>query len=196
MTSDELKRAQAETRLARQHAHNTDAERAEMAARLHIEQAATERANARAARAHAEAVTSQAALAQVRRLCDMTIESSIRTQAIDQARDTLAVIDCVTDNLPLPGDAAWHSVWLHGNWAYLTSKMTTAEREHAADAVARYDVHLNSEDSDLEASELEGLRWWRDGRTTSGDSLRVTRVSDDVLDGVLREVERGREDDR
>lgn len=164
MSADQLKRAQARERLARQHAHNTDAERAEMAALLHTEQAATERANARAARAHADAVTAQAALAEVRRLCDMTIANSTRGQAVQQARDTLAVIHCVTENQPMPGDAAWHSVWLHGNWTYLTKQMTTAEREHAADAVARYSVRLVSEDPDLGPVEPEGLRWWRDDR--------------------------------
>jgi hypothetical protein len=36
-----------------------------------------------------------AALAAVRRLCNMTINDSIRTDAIDQARDTLAAIDSI-----------------------------------------------------------------------------------------------------
>lgn len=164
MTADELKRAQARERLAQQHAHNADAERAEMAALLHTEQAATERANARAARAYAEAVTAQAALAEVRRLCDMTIDASVRVQAVEQARDTLAVIDSITEGQPLPGDAAWGSVWLHGNWKWLTKNMTTPEREHAADAVARWTAALNAEDHDLETEEPEGLRWWRDDR--------------------------------
>ncbi|MGI3199631.1 hypothetical protein ACRJ4W_15370 [Streptomyces sp. GLT-R25] len=35
------------------------------------------------------------AVAEVRRLCDLTISASIRVQAIDQAVDTLAVIDRV-----------------------------------------------------------------------------------------------------
>jgi hypothetical protein len=150
--------------MAQQHAHRTDAERAEMEAQLHTAKAEIARANARAARARAEAVTAQAAVAEVRRLCDMTIADSVRVQAVQQARDTLAVIDSITEGQPLPGDAAWHSVWLHGNWRWLTKNMTTAEREHAADAVARYSAHLNAEDPDLEA-EVEGLRWWReDGR--------------------------------
>jgi hypothetical protein len=164
MSVNELRRAEARALLAQRHAHNADAERAEMEARLHTEQAATARAHARAARAHADAVTAQTALSAVRRLCDMTIANSSRVQAVQQARDTLVVIDCVTDNQPLPGDAAWHSVWLHGNWAYLTKQMATAEREHAADAVARYSVRLVSEDPDLGPAEPEGLRWWRDDR--------------------------------
>jgi hypothetical protein len=157
----ELDQARAELRVAQQHAHRTDAERAKAEARYHQAKAEAERANARAARTHAEAVTIAAALAEVRRLCDLTITSSIRTQAIDQARDTLAAIERITGDEPLPGDAAWHSVWLHGDWRWLTKNMTTPEREHAADAVDRYSAHLNAEDSDLEA-EITDLRWWRD----------------------------------
>lgn len=35
----------------------------------------------------------EAAVARVRRLCDLTIDASCRVQAIDQARDTLAALD-------------------------------------------------------------------------------------------------------
>lgn len=35
----------------------------------------------------------EAAVARVRRLCEMTIAASVRVQAIDQARDTLAALD-------------------------------------------------------------------------------------------------------
>jgi hypothetical protein len=154
---NELTQTKAHLRLAQQHAHTADAERAEMEARLHTEQAATARATARAARAHAEAVTTQAAVAEVRRLCDMTIAESVRVDAVHQARDTLAALDSITEGKPLPGDAAWHSVWLHGNWRYLTKQMTTPEREHAADAVARYSAHLEPDEP-----EIDGLRWWRD----------------------------------
>lgn len=149
-------------RIARQHAHTTDAERAESEARLLDAQADRLRAVARAARAHAEAVTTQAALAEVRRLCDMTIAESVRVDAVNQARDTLTLIDSITGDTPLPGDAAWGSVWLHGDWRWLTKNMTTPEREHAADAVARWSAALHAEDNDLEAGEPEGLRWWRD----------------------------------
>jgi hypothetical protein len=54
-------------------------------------------------------------------------------------------------------DAAWHSVWLHGNWRYLTSQMTTPERERAADAVHRHDRKENPDEP-----ELSDLRWWMD----------------------------------
>ncbi|MGW4270782.1 hypothetical protein ACWEGQ_00090 [Streptomyces seoulensis] len=157
MPRDELTQAKTHLRLAQQHAHRTDAERAEMEAQLYSAKAEIARVNARTARTHAEAVTVQAALAEVRRLCDMTIADSVRVQAVQQARDTLAVIDGITEGKPLPGDAAWHSVWLHGDWRWLTKNMTTAEREHAADAVARYSAHLEPDES-----EIDGLRWWRD----------------------------------
>ncbi|MER6575801.1 hypothetical protein [Nonomuraea sp. NPDC001023] len=39
------------------------------------------------------AETAEAAIARVRRLCDLTIKASCRVQAIDQARDTLAALD-------------------------------------------------------------------------------------------------------
>lgn len=157
MPADELARAQALLRTAQQNAHQANAERAETEARLHDTQAALARANARAARAHAEAVTAQAALAEVRRLCDLTIAASVRVDAVDQARDTIAAIDRITADRPLPGDAAWHSVWLHGNWSWLTKNMTTPEREHAADSIQRYSSHLEPDEP-----EIQGLRWWRD----------------------------------
>lgn len=54
-------------------------------------------------------------------------------------------------------DGAFHSVWLHGKWRWLTSKMTTEEREAAADAVIRYNtVHLDNDPLDVHA-----IRWWR-----------------------------------
>ncbi len=163
MTADDLRRVQARLRLAQQHAHTANAERAEMEARLHTAQAAIARANARAARTRAEAVTAQAAVAEVRRLCDMTIEASARVQAVEQARDTLAAIDSILEGQTFPGDAAWGSIWLRGDWEWLTKNMAPPEREHAADAVARWSAVLNAEDHDLEAEEPEGLRWWREG---------------------------------
>jgi hypothetical protein len=39
------------------------------------------------------AVQAEAAIARVRRLCELTINASVRVQAIDQARDTLAALD-------------------------------------------------------------------------------------------------------
>ena len=65
--TSELRRLQVQLRMARRHAHNTDAERAEMESRLHTEKAATAAANARAARAYAELVDVRAELEAARR---------------------------------------------------------------------------------------------------------------------------------
>ncbi|BCK73966.1 hypothetical protein Srufu_079190 (plasmid) [Streptomyces libani subsp. rufus] len=151
------RRLRAELRIAQQQVHTAAAERAETEAALLEARAATLRANARASRAQAEATASHLAVAQIRRLCDLTINASCRTQAIEQAQDTLAVLDAITPDKALPGDAAWHSVWLHGDWRWLTKNMTTAEREHAADAVQRYSTHLEPDEPDI-----DGLRWWRE----------------------------------
>lgn len=59
-------------------------------------------------------------------------------------------------------DDAWGSVWLHGKWSWLTKNMTTEQREHAADCVARWSARLAEIDGDLERGEPEGLRWWRE----------------------------------
>lgn len=59
-------------------------------------------------------------------------------------------------------DDAWGTVWLHGNWPWLTKCMTTPEREYAADCVARWSARLAEIDGDLERGEPDGLRWWRD----------------------------------
>lgn len=155
-------RIRARLRLAQQHAHTADAERAEMAARLLETQAALERAHACAARTHAEAVNAHAAVAAVRRLSELTVEESSRVQAVEQARDTLAVIDKVLAGEATPGDEAWGTVWLHTKWQYLTSQMSTPEREHAADAVARWSAALAKEDNDPDRGEPDGLRWWRE----------------------------------
>lgn len=61
-----------------------------------------------------------------------------------------------------PGDGAWHTVWLEGGWRWITSRMTTPQREHAADAAARYNRYLAEYDGDPDRSEPEGLRWWRE----------------------------------
>lgn len=64
-----------------------------------------------------------------------------------------------------PLDAAMHSVWLHGDWRRLTGRMTTEQREAAADAVDRYQAVLNeaSRERGIFAGPLDPthLRWWR-----------------------------------
>ncbi|MFJ4306396.1 hypothetical protein [Streptomyces pseudovenezuelae] len=59
-------------------------------------------------------------------------------------------------------DAAWHSVWLHGDWRTLTRNMSTVERNHAADAVARHSRQLALQDGNLTHTEPQNLRWWLD----------------------------------
>lgn len=59
-------------------------------------------------------------------------------------------------------DAAWGTVWLYGNWWFLTKSMPTEEREHAADCVARWLKASNDHDpvEEVEAT-IRRLRWWR-----------------------------------
>jgi hypothetical protein len=60
-------------------------------------------------------------------------------------------------------NGAWHTVWLEsGKWRWTTSKMTTPQREYAADCVDAYSRYLGTCDGDLERKEPEGLRWWTD----------------------------------
>jgi hypothetical protein len=56
--------------------------------------------------------------------------------------------------------AAMHSVWLHGDWRWLTRNMTTEEKEAAADAVEQHSKAAHDEDETWEP--LTGLRWWRE----------------------------------
>ena len=63
---------------------------------------------------------------------------------------------------PTPLDGAMHSIWLHGNWGWLTGNMTTEQREAAADAVQRYSDHLGASDEEPREP-ITDLRWWRDG---------------------------------
>lgn len=55
-------------------------------------------------------------------------------------------------------EGAMHSVWLHGNWRFLTEKMTTAQREAAWAAVKRYSARV---DPDAEPLRDEDGVWWR-----------------------------------
>jgi hypothetical protein len=68
-------------------------------------------------------------------------------------------------------DHAWGSIWLHGEWRYLTSKMTTPQRELAADGVARWSAELAAVDNDPDRGEPEGLRWWREDEQQAAASL-------------------------
>ncbi|BFP50085.1 hypothetical protein KCMC57_64530 (plasmid) [Kitasatospora sp. CMC57] len=153
---------QAELGLARQRAHRADAEHAEIEAQLLEARAAALRADARSARTEAEKVNIEHTLSQVRRFCEMAVNASMRVQAVEHATDVLPVLDADPAD-GSPADAAWFSVWLHGNWRHLTSRMTTPQREHAADAVARYNRVLNAAAPCSKPDPLL-LRWWRGER--------------------------------
>lgn len=75
----------------------------------------------------------------------------------DAEADADAVM-AVLDEVQQLNDDAWGSVWLHRKWSWLTKCMTTEEREHAADCVARWSARLEPD----EPGEPEGLRWWRE----------------------------------
>jgi hypothetical protein len=82
---------------------------------------------------------------------------------LDQARELMLDVTAEpSGGEPNPLDAAMHSVWLHGNWRFLTSQMTTEEREAAADAVQRHNEWANRQDDDLGPIDNAGLRWWRE----------------------------------
>lgn len=76
---------------------------------------------------------------------------TIHAQVIADHRDGVLEFD--------PLSAAMHSVWLHGDWRWLTKNMTTEEREASADAVQAYSDHLNRQDDEAPTG-LSGLRWW------------------------------------
>ncbi len=56
-------------------------------------------------------------------------------------------------------DGAMHSVWLHGNWRWLTSNMTTEEKEAALAAVVRHNQRIHDDIGDrLNPADWA---WWR-----------------------------------
>jgi hypothetical protein len=65
-------------------------------------------------------------------------------------------------------DGAMHSVWLHGDWFWLTRHMTTPEKDAAADAVERYARSAHDPD-DGEWEPIPSLRWWRNTPDNPGD---------------------------
>jgi hypothetical protein len=74
----------------------------------------------------------------------------------------MAALDVEPDEARRVEDAAWGSVYLHGHWHFLTSKMTTEERTAAADAVDRDWARVEAEDPSLThgADSRAALRWW------------------------------------
>lgn len=67
----------------------------------------------------------------------------------------------VEHTLPLL-DAVMHSVWLHGNWRYLTKQMTTEEKEAAWAAVLRHDALTQDEDIERLDPNSPAWAWWRE----------------------------------
>jgi hypothetical protein len=57
-------------------------------------------------------------------------------------------------------DGAMFSVWLHGDWTWLTKKMTAEEREAAVEAVIRYSTVVRAGESGGEPVARETLAWW------------------------------------
>ena len=96
--------------------------------------------------------------ARERRMPDITEAEKDQMKAIWEKKETPGYKAPPTTTQLL--DAVLHSVWLHGNWHFLTSKMTTEEKEAFADAVERYSARMNAEDGDL--GDLDVGRWWRD----------------------------------
>lgn len=58
-------------------------------------------------------------------------------------------------------DHAALAIWLHGDWKWLTGKMSSDEREALADAVDRARAEFNCDDV---RKPLTHHRWWRDVR--------------------------------
>jgi hypothetical protein len=56
-------------------------------------------------------------------------------------------------------DGAMHSVWLHGQWRWLTRNMTTDQREAAWASVKRHSAAIN--DPHTEPLSDDTGAWWR-----------------------------------
>jgi hypothetical protein len=59
-----------------------------------------------------------------------------------------------------PLDEAMHTVWLEGNWTWLTRRMTTEAAEAAVAAVLRYDRAMKADDPEEDLLTRESLAWW------------------------------------
>lgn len=60
-------------------------------------------------------------------------------------------------------DDAWHSVWLHGKWRWLTQNMTTEERTCAAEAIERaWARHESDDGTTMHETTRAELWWWRE----------------------------------
>lgn len=63
---------------------------------------------------------------------------------------------------------ACFSVWLHGDFGYLTKKMTTEERNAFADGIDRARVRMHAEDNE-EATPIH--RWWKEYELTEKEEV-------------------------
>lgn len=72
---------------------------------------------------------------------NVVVETGTREDAVfvAAARADVPALLSLVDVL----DAAMHSVWLHGQWYWITRSMTTEEREAAWGAVQRYGARLH-----------------------------------------------------
>lgn len=57
-------------------------------------------------------------------------------------------------------DDAWGSVWLHGDWKWLTRNMSSEAREVAANALVRWMHTLDEADGVPPRREPDTVRWW------------------------------------
>lgn len=84
-------------------------------------------------------------------------------KVLRQAREWLHSQGVDTAEAAQPGrdlDSAMHSVWLLGDWRFLTSKMTSEEREAAAAAVERHGAVMDADDPEVGPVERTSIRWW------------------------------------
>lgn len=104
--------------LRRQEVNRLAAENARLRAERDEARGRVEQAEAELEKAHATA-------AEVRRLCELTIRASSRVHAVDQARDTLAILDQQANGQaeqPHPAETTWiGEVWQADQWDYLGS---------------------------------------------------------------------------
>lgn len=61
---------------------------------------------------------------------------------------------------PDPLDYAMFTVWLEGNWRWVTKKMTTEAREAAIAAVLRYDAAMKGDEPNEDLLDRSSLAWW------------------------------------
>jgi hypothetical protein len=52
------------------------------------------------------------------------------------------------------------SLWLYIPWRFVTSQLTTPQKELFADALDAFHARANAEDPDLDAQPVD--RWWKD----------------------------------